>query len=140
MHPDYFEGILQLRNPTPELMDYVQRLPVSELSRTKMVENGFDCYFVSQRFLRSFGKELQKRFPGELRSTRRLHTRSRQTGKDVYRVTVLFRMYPVKKGDVVEIRGTQFLVLAVGKKLYLQNQKTREKQWLAYDKLPASMR
>jgi NMD protein affecting ribosome stability and mRNA decay len=134
MHPDYFEGILQLRNPTSEVVSFVEKFD-DHISKVRQVTNGIDYYFVSQRFLRSLGKALQRRFPGKLVSTRSIHTRNRQTSKDVYRVTVLFRCFPFRKGDLVESRGETYLVLAVGKKVYVQHSKTREKKLLDYDKL-----
>lgn len=139
MHPDYFEGILQLRQPTKELVEYVMRFK-DQMSRVQPVRGGLDCYFLSQRFLRSFGKELHKRFAGEMQSTRRIHTKDHQTGKDLYRVTVLFRCYPFRKGDSFELKGKRYRVLAAGKKLYVQDLDSNEKRWIAYRVLPVNMR
>lgn len=134
MHKDYFEGILQLRHPTLEVQKYLQ--PHScQISKVTKETNGFDYYFISQRFLRAIGKDLARRFPGELVTSRRLHTRSRQTGKDVYRVTVLFRCYRIAKGDIVTIRGSSYTVLMVGKKVYVQDNRTKEKRWVGYESL-----
>ncbi|MFH1511313.1 MAG: NMD3-related protein [Candidatus Woesearchaeota archaeon] len=134
MHPDYFEGILQLRHPVLEVQRYVLQYQ-AQISKVKKEKNGFDYYFLSQKFLRKVGKELSSRFPGEFKTSRTLHTRSRQTGKEVYRVTVLFRCYRIAKGDTVSIRGIDYAVLALGKKVFVQNKKTKEKRWVSYDQL-----
>lgn len=139
MHDQYFQGILQLRNPTPEVVDFVDNSGC-EISRVKKVPNGFDFYFASQRVLRSLGKELQRRFPGQLKSTRRLFSRSRQTSKDIYRVTVLFRSFNIKKGDELVVKAEPFKVLVASRKIFVQNQKTGEKKWLSYDRLPNHFR
>jgi NMD protein affecting ribosome stability and mRNA decay len=136
MHADYFEGILQLRNPTEEVKTFVERHD-EDFSRVKKARNGFDYYFRSQRKLRALGTTLQKRFPGELKTSRKLHTRNRQTGKAVYRVTVLFRSYPIRKGQIIKVRGNELKILTYGKKVYVQDTETGKKRWMAYDKLPS---
>ena len=132
MHPDYFEGILQLRKPAREVVSFVERY-APHISKVKKEKNGYDYYFISQRVLRALGHTLQKRFTGELKTSRKLHTRNRQTGKPVYRVTVLFRCYDFKKGNWVKVKGELCTVLAKGKKVYVQNSKTKKKQWVSYD-------
>ncbi|MFH0978781.1 MAG: NMD3-related protein [Candidatus Woesearchaeota archaeon] len=134
MHSDYFEGILQLRNPTEVVIDYVESSG-EDISQVKKAKNGLDYYFVSQRSLRALGKTLQKSFAGELKTSRTIFTRNRQTGKDVYRVTVLFRCYNIKKGDLVVIRGRQFRVLSVGSKVFVQNLEDMTKRWIPYSGL-----
>jgi len=139
MHPDYFEGTLQLRNPTQEIVDFVENSG-AQISKVEELKNGLDLYFVSQRALRSLGKDLGRRFSGELKTSNRLFTRNRLTGKEVYRVTVLFRCYNLRKGGIVAVRGISYKVLAVGKKVYLQNEKTGEKKWFSYGQLPSQLR
>ena len=56
------------------------------------VYTGVDLYVTSQRFARALGKRLKKRFDGELVMSRQLFTRDFYTAKEVYRVTVLFRL------------------------------------------------
>jgi NMD protein affecting ribosome stability and mRNA decay len=140
MHPDYFEGILQLRHPTRELLEFIEIVAskTNQVAKMRKVTNGFDYHIVSQRFLRSWGKEIQRRFPGELVSSRTLFTRNRLTQKEVYRVTVLFRCYPFNKGDTVKMKGQDHLVLSIGKKVWLQNVKTKEKQWVEFEKVSLS--
>ena len=136
MHADYFEGILQLRNPAEGVKAFVERHD-EDFSRVKKARNGVDYYFLSQRRLRALGTTLQKRFPGELKTSRKLHTRNRQTGKAVYRVTVLFRSYQIRKGQIVKVRGDELKILAYGKKVYVQDISTGKKRWITYDKLPS---
>jgi len=139
MHANYFEGTLQLRNPTQAVIDFVEHSD-AKISQVKEVRGGIDYYFVSQKALRNLGALLQKRFCGELKSTRRIFTRNRQTGKDVYRVTVMFRCYNVCKGQRLTIKGKEYNILAVGKKVFLQNIDTKEKKWFEYRELPSHLR
>ena len=127
----YFEGILQLRNPSKELLDFVKketskRKGVS-ICKTQKLKNGYDIYFTSQRFLRNLGSKLHKKFKGELKTSRKLHTRHRQTGKNVYRVNVLFKLTLLKKGDTITYRGDELVVMAIGKDILAKNQVTKRK-------------
>jgi NMD protein affecting ribosome stability and mRNA decay len=135
MHASYFEGILQLRNPTQAVRKHVEQDP-SLFNKVKKARNGIDYFFLSQRKLRALGTTLQRRYPGEMKTSRKLHTRHRQTGKAVYRVTVLFRCYDIKKGDVIKVRGDELKVVTFGKKVYVQDVKTGTKKWLDYSSLP----
>lgn len=92
----YYEAIIQLRNPNQELLNFVS----NQLKRRKDVfiskevkqKSGVDIYISSQRFARALGNKMKRSFKGNLKTSRKLHTRSRQTSKEVYRVTILFRI------------------------------------------------
>lgn len=118
-HQDYYEGILQLRNPNGKVIEFV-RSSVDKrkdvfISKEKKVENGIDFYFSSQRFLRALGKKLKTKFSGELKESRKLHTENRLTSRKVYRVNVLFRVLPFKKGGIVTYRGDKIKIKSIGK-------------------------
>lgn len=96
MHPDYYEGILQLRNTNEEVLNFIRNQfkdnKKAWIAQEVRLKTGFDYYISSNRFLLALGKRLKKSFKGELKISRRIHTRDRLTSKDVYRVTVLFRL------------------------------------------------
>ncbi|MBD3248824.1 hypothetical protein GF336_02150 [Candidatus Woesearchaeota archaeon] len=117
---NYFEGILQLRNPTERLKRFVK----SEVKKrgewiAKIVKqkNGVDYYISSQRFLRALGKKLKSHFDGELITSRKLFTQDKQTMKRVYRVNVLFRMHDYKAGQIVKYKGKDVMIKKVGNKI-----------------------
>jgi len=133
---DYFEGILQLRNHTEELINYVENKTKKDkkalITNRLKVKNGYDFYFTSQRYLRNLGDKIKNNFPGELKKSRKLFTRKRQTSKDVYRVNVLFRMSNLKKGQVIDYKGDSLRVMNLGKKILAKNVKTGKKISLKY--------
>ncbi len=64
-HPNYYEAILQLRNPDQEIVNYVE----SEMFRVNMpvtkveeVKNGLDYYVADNQFTNGLGKRLQSIF------------------------------------------------------------------------------
>ena len=93
----YFQGVLQLRNIDPKIMKYVlndldkKRKEGVFIQKMVDVKNGADIYLTSQKYLQVLGSKLKKRFGGEVKITRKLFTRNKQTGKNVYRLTVLFK-------------------------------------------------
>jgi len=92
----YFEAIIQIRPKKKEVLDFVvekikERKNVF-VSKTVELKTGIDFYVSDQRFARALSKQLKKRFNGEVKLTRKLHTVSKKNGKRLYRVTVLFRL------------------------------------------------
>lgn len=137
INKDYFEGILQLRNPSKELIRFVENKTEKDrkalITNKIKVKNGHDFYFTSQRYLRNLGNQIKKRFAGELKTSRKLFTRKRQTSKDVYRVNVLFRMSSIVKGQVIKYKGEQMMVISLGKKIFVKNIKNGKKLSLGYE-------
>lgn len=138
-HSQYFEGILQLRNTDKDVLDFVLNLVEKRdgvsVSKTERVVNGFDLYFTSQKFLQQIGKKLKGNFNGELKTSVKLFTRNRITGKEVYRVNVLFRQHNIKKGDIVIYKGEKVKIVGIGKKILAKNTKTGKKLTLNFGEL-----
>jgi NMD protein affecting ribosome stability and mRNA decay len=132
----YFEGVLQLRNVGKEVLDYavkqIENNMLGGVARLKKTEKGFDVYVKRQRFLRTLGNNLQKKFAGELIVSRKLHTRNRISSKDLYRIHVLFRMHDYKKGDIMEFKGEKVQIIYVGKKILAKEIKTGKKLNLSF--------
>jgi NMD protein affecting ribosome stability and mRNA decay len=89
-NPQYFQGILQLRNPTQEIIDFIAdeiekrngRVWIAKRKELKN-EKGVDLYLSSNQFLKEIGKKLKENFPGELLETARLFSRDSFTSRDV---------------------------------------------------------
>ncbi len=133
----YYEGILQLRNPSQELMAYVKnridRDKRTLITKEEWTKHGVDLYLTSQRYLLSLGKDVKKRFGGVLRVSRKLYTVSSISSKSVYRVTVLFRMPCFKKGDIVEIKGEKWQIISMKNDVVAKSIKTGEKKHYSFE-------
>ena len=135
-HPNYFEAKLQLREVSQEVVDFVEdalirkKIPVT---KAKKVRNGFDFYLPDKDVTRALGKRLQQHFGGQLKITASLF--GKKKGKELYRVTVLFRPIPFKKGETVEYQGEQYNVKMIGKDILLQHLKTGKKEHVKYDNM-----
>jgi NMD protein affecting ribosome stability and mRNA decay len=137
--PDYFEGVLQLRNVTDEVADWVHDEIVREgkakIAKAKEVAGGLDVYLSDQHYMQALGRKIQARFGGILKITSRLHTRDSLTSRDVHRVTVLFKQLPFVKGDIIKYLGEQWKVMGAGNQIPLQNVESGKKIRVPADKL-----
>ena len=136
--PNYFQGILQLRNVNNDVMDFVKQQvnKRDDVAITKVVKqpNGYDYYITSQKYLQTIGKKLRESFGGFLKTSSRLHTRSR-TGKDLYRVNVLFKMSKYKVGSIVNVRGDDYKILRMGFRIFAKEVRTGRKKTLRVEDL-----
>jgi NMD protein affecting ribosome stability and mRNA decay len=136
----YFEGILQLRNPNGLVIDFINKQIENKegvfISKRVKVINGYDLYFSSQKFLQNLGRKLQKVFGGEMKISTKLHTQNRMTSRLVYRINVLFRLPTVKKGDVVRMRGEDIEIIGMGRKVVGRSKETGKKVIIEYEELP----
>ena len=137
MNDDYFEGILQLRNPSREVEDYilnsVEKKKNVRISDIKRVRGGLDFYFSSNKHIFRLGGELQNRFGGILKTSAKLHTRNKQTSKEVHRVNVLFRIMDYKKGDVVKIDEEVIKIKSMTKNITGRRLSDDKKLMFSYD-------
>ena len=117
-HIDYFEGTLQLRDVTKAHLDFVLAQTTKDkrarIASLKKVKGGYDLQFSSNKYLRQMGRLLVAKYQGELKESVRLFSRSRQTQKAIYRVTVMFRPLAFKKGDAIVYKGEQYTIAAIG--------------------------
>ena len=125
--PNYFQGILQLRDINDEVLSFVINLinKRDDVAITKRVkfDNGVDLYLTSQKYVRILGKKLKESFGGELKVTAKLHTRNRQ-GRDLYRVTAFFRLLKYRAGDIVTVRGDKVRLISIRRKIFAKDVKT----------------
>ena len=119
----YFEGILQLRNPTQEVIEFIRSEADKQKERGIYITKeekiaygkGMDFYFTSQKYIQNLGLKLQNTFGGILKVNPSLFSRSRETSKDLFRVNVLFELLDFKIGDVVAIGNKIVHVTEIGK-------------------------
>ena len=95
-NPSYYEGVLQLRNPSDECLNFIKNQFKNNkkawIAKEEYYKTGIDLYISSNKFLLKLGKALKKSFKGKLVITRRIFTQNRLTSKNVYRMTVLFKL------------------------------------------------
>ncbi len=122
----YFEGILQLRNPKKKVIDFIIRSIKKQKKKSKKsvyitkelkVKNGVDFYFSSKKFLRTLSNQLFSEFGGKVSLNEKLFSMDRNKSKLIYRLNVLFKPPEFEKGDVVLFNDKLVLVKKIGKKV-----------------------
>jgi nonsense-mediated mRNA decay protein 3 len=140
-HANYFQGILQLRDGNKEIIKFIEEETEKEgrdniyISKKVKVKNGYDFYFTSNKFLRKLGKRLKEVFRGDLKESEKLFSRNNQTGKNIYRLTVMFRPFPYKKGDAVFYRGEEYIITSIGNKVQVRGKNGGKRVLLSFDEL-----
>jgi NMD protein affecting ribosome stability and mRNA decay len=77
---------------------------------------------------------MQSTFGGEYKESASIFTKI--DGKDVYRLTILFRgMGEAKKGDHILYRGEEYEIKLVGKDVLLQEVDTGKKVHVKYEEM-----
>ncbi len=135
MRPEYYEGTLQLRNPSEKVLDYVEDAIARDgkvfIAKKDRLKNGYDLQLSSQNFLRNIGRKLKEKFSGELVLSSKLVGRSK-SGKDLHRVNVLFRMYPFRKGSTVMYKGEQYKVIEMAHRVRIRSIETGKSITVGY--------
>ena len=135
-HTGYYEGILQLRDPTDEVLDYfdswISKQKNVSITKAVKLKTGYDFYLTSNKSLLAIGKKLYVRFGGEQKISSKLHTVRRQTSKELYRVTVMFRPPKFKRGDIVEVRGQKLRIKQMKRKVLGIDVESGKKVWFDY--------
>jgi len=137
--PNYYQGVLQLRDVNEEIYEFVRiqidRREDAAVTKTVKYPNGLDLYITSQKFIKILGKKLKESFGGEIKTSSKLHTRSK-TGKDLFRVNVLYRPSRYKRGDIVNVRGDNVKLLQVGGRIFALDLKTGKRIKIRREDLP----
>ncbi len=128
-HPNYYEAILQLRDISQEVLDFMDTSNIV-IQKIVKVKKGYDYFLADNDQARATGKALQSRFGGQITSTSSLHTK--KDNKELYRVTILFRQSGFKRNDIVDYQGETYVVKAMAKDIFLQHQKTGKKVHVKY--------
>ena len=127
-HGGYYEAIIQLRLVDEEFCYLLEKACMKDkiyIAKAMDVRNGYDYYVGDNRWAMNFGKHLQKTYGGELQFTRSLF--SERDGKKMWRVTVLYRQMPFKKGDRVVYNGEEWDVISMVKGIMLKSGNQRVK-------------
>lgn len=117
---DYFEGVLQLRNLNDNILKYVDTYIEKYnvyISKRNETTGGINLRFSDKKKIQNLGHLLKKNYGGVLKISPKLHTRDKQTSKEVYRVNVYYKAPDYKKGDVIKIENKLILVSVVKKNI-----------------------
>ena len=135
----YYEGILQLRNPSKEVINRIKNLIDKRknvyIAKEEKVKGGIDFYISDWKYLIDIGNKLKKRFGGEVKTSRKLWGINRQTSRKVYRVILLLRLPNVKIGEILEFKGKKIKILEFRKKISAVDTETGKRMLIKYEEI-----
>lgn len=89
------------------------RDPTDLIVKEKKVPGGVDFDLSRRMSAHRLAQKLRERFYGIVKHSKKLMGRSKQTGGEVYRYYVSFRLLPVRVGDVLKLEGSFQVVAAL---------------------------
>ncbi len=104
------------------------------IAKKDILKNGFDLQMSSQTFMRNLGRKLNIRFGGELVFSNKAAGRNKH-GKEQFRVNVLFRQYPFRKGGTVTHRGEEYTVIEMAHRVRIKSKETGQSITVDYSSL-----
>jgi NMD protein affecting ribosome stability and mRNA decay len=119
----YYEGVFQLRNKQnpsykilqKEVIEYVKKSKDVGINKIVEDKSGIDFYFTSQKIMQKIGTILYKKYGGELKLSKRLFSKDRQTSKEIYRICLLLRLSEFSPMDVVSFDNKYYLIKSFSK-------------------------
>ena len=91
-----FAAILQLRPARADIVEFVfdelKRKGDVFITKEVSLKTGVDLYLTSSSFAKSLGERLKRKFKGKITLSRSLYGYNREKSKEVYRLTVCFRL------------------------------------------------
>lgn len=137
-----FDAILQIRiqserdqDRLDEIMNLCEEISYQSqmkdarnfVAKVEKVPNGFDLKLSSNNFLRILFNQLKKRFCFQIKRSAHLVGVDPENGADLYRQTLLLKLVPVKKDDIIIIENIEYTVHKItNQKLYLQNNVSKQ--------------
>jgi len=115
---EYFEGILQLRNPSDTVISFIEqelkKVAIKGVFITKMVDvkDGVDIYLTNKSYLRLIAQKIHAKFGGIIKLNPQLFSHNHLTSKDIFRLNVYVQLPDFGPGDVIS-----FIPLGARKKI-----------------------
>ena len=119
----YFEGILQVKNIDNGIVDYIhnevekQRKKGIFITKEKITKNRADFQITDQTYMKSLANKLQRVFGGTISLNPTLFSKNKQSGKELFRLTLLLNLPTIRKNDIIVHNGTVWKVNSVQNKI-----------------------
>ena len=137
----YFEGILQVRNSTDEINDFIKKDIKKNMSKGVHINKeidldgtgtNIDYYLTDKRYLKSIAEKLRNSFGARIKQNAQLFSIDWSTSKNVYRLNVLVEFPSYHKNDVLKINEHLFKIVSMDEKIHVINVETNAKTSLSH--------
>jgi NMD protein affecting ribosome stability and mRNA decay len=135
----YFEGILQLRNASSEVKEYIKNYFVKNAPRKVFVnkvvekETSVDYFFVNKRHMMPLALKIIRNFGGFIDPNAQLFSHNKLTSKDLFRLNILVIVPDFLAGDAVLVGEDPVLVRKTEKLISGMKLETEKNYTFSYD-------
>lgn len=132
----YFEGILQIRNASDEIYNFIRhdltRNKVRGVHITKEIiidtqGKDRDYYYTDKKYLRIIAEKLRQHFGAIVKHNAQLFSIDWETSKNLYRLNVLVEFPKYSKNDVIKIEKQLYRIISMDEKIHVLNLNTNTK-------------
>lgn len=137
----YFEGVLQVRNITPEIYKFIkndlakQRSKGIHINKEVNIDDtdaNIDFYYTDKGYLRIIAEKLRSSFGAILKQNAQLFSIDWETSKNLYRLNVLVEFPNYHKDDVIKLDGHLYKIISMDAKIHVLNLETHTKTLLPH--------
>jgi NMD protein affecting ribosome stability and mRNA decay len=142
----YYEAVLQVRSSKLKVLEESVELLKKRvenlrhkgifINKVKRQNEGYDLYMTNKKIAQALARELYEAYGGVFKASPHLHSKNRQTSKNMYRVNVFIRLPGFEKGEILVTPDDKVLKVAkLGKKIKLVNLDDNSAVNVEYSKL-----
>jgi len=137
----YFEGILQVRNASNEVLDFIKNDLAKNRSKgfhinkeTYIDDTGLnvDYFYTNKGYMRIVAEKLKNHFGAVLKQNAQLFSINWETSKNIYRLNILVELPKYHKNDVIKIGTQLFKIVSMDEKIHVLNLENNSKTLIAH--------
>ena len=137
----YFEGVLQVRNMTDDILAFIQKDLMKQRSRGVHINKevdidgtgmNMDYYCTDKGYMKVLAEKLKKEFGAIIKHNAQLFTIDWETSKNVYRLNILVQFTKYHKNDVIKLNKQLYKIISMDEKIHATNLETHNKTLLPH--------
>lgn len=133
----YFESVLQLRNCTDEILEFIRNevgrqnkkgvYITKEAPVEKYSIEDIDIYLTNQTYAKTLAEKIKKNFGGTIKKNAKHFSLNWQTTKTLYRLNILLQLPNYKKNDVIKHENHLYRIISLSDTIHVTDLKTGHK-------------
>jgi len=113
-----YSAIIQLRNKKNKYYDNISKYIENSISNNKSTNivkieessSGLDYYITNTDFGMTLAKKIMEKYGAEVKTSKKLYGMDQQRSKQVFRVTILVRLFDFSVGDLIYFKDDIFKI------------------------------
>jgi len=137
----YFEGVLQVRNMSPDVLTFIKNDLAKQKSKGVHINKevdvdgsgiNMDYYYTDKGYMKVIAEKLRHEFGAILKQNAQLFSIDWETSKNVYRLNILVQLTNYHKNDVIKFNKQLYKIISMDEKIHATNLETHTKTLLPH--------